>query len=50
LRDFGVCHGPLPENEEISTLMDWIETEFRALLDVISGASDFAATFLVESI
>jgi hypothetical protein len=30
--------------------MDWIDTEFKALPDVISGASDFAAAFLVESI
>jgi hypothetical protein len=30
--------------------MDWIEAEFWALLDVISGASDFAAAFSVESI
>jgi ElaB/YqjD/DUF883 family membrane-anchored ribosome-binding protein len=28
LRDFGVRPGPLPESEEISDLMNWIETEF----------------------
>jgi hypothetical protein len=50
LRDFSVSPSPLPENEEISDLMDWIENEFRALPDVISGASDFAAAFSVESI
>jgi hypothetical protein len=50
LRDFGVRPGPLPESEEISDLMHWIETEFKALPDVISGASDFAAAFSVESI
>jgi hypothetical protein len=30
--------------------MSWIETEFKALLEVITGASDFAAAFSVESI
>jgi hypothetical protein len=50
LRDFGVRPGPLPESEEIYDLMRWIETEFKALPNVISGASDFAAAFSVESI
>jgi hypothetical protein len=30
--------------------MSWIETEFKALPEVITGASDFAAAFSVESI
>jgi hypothetical protein len=30
--------------------MEWIDTEFKALHVVISGASDFAAVFSVESI
>jgi hypothetical protein len=30
--------------------MDWMETEFKALPEVISGANDFAAAFSVESI
>jgi uncharacterized membrane protein YgcG len=30
--------------------MDWMEAEFQALSEVISGASDFAAAFSVESI
>jgi hypothetical protein len=30
--------------------MNWIDTELKALPDVISGASDFAAAFSVESI
>jgi hypothetical protein len=34
---------------EISDFMDWIETEFKALPGVISGASDFVAAFSVES-
>jgi hypothetical protein len=50
LKSFGVRPGPFPEDDEISELMDWIETEFRAVPDVILGASDFAAAFLVESI
>jgi hypothetical protein len=50
LRDFGVRPDPLPESEEISDLMRWIETEFKALPNVIWSASDLAAAFLVESI
>jgi hypothetical protein len=30
--------------------MEWIDTEFKALPEVISGASDFAVVFSVESI
>jgi hypothetical protein len=30
--------------------MNWIDIEFKALPNVISGASDFAAAFSVESI
>jgi hypothetical protein len=30
--------------------MDWLEAEFKALTEVISGASDFAVAFSVESI
>jgi hypothetical protein len=50
LRGFGVRPAPLPVNEEISEFMDWINSEFKALPGVISGASDFATTFPVESI
>jgi archaellum component FlaC len=50
MRDFSVRPGPLPKNEEISDLMDSIENEFRDLPDIISGASDFAVAFSVESI
>jgi hypothetical protein len=50
LRQFGVRPGPLPESGDISELMEWIDVEFKALLDIISGASDFVASFSVESI
>jgi hypothetical protein len=50
LKDFGARPGPLPEDEEISSLLSWVEEKFRALSGVISGTSDFAAAFLVESI
>jgi hypothetical protein len=30
--------------------MEWMKTEFKALFEIISGASDFAAAFSVESI
>jgi hypothetical protein len=50
LNEFGVRPAPLPANIEIPEFMDWMETEFKALPEVISGASDFAAAFSVESI
>jgi DNA repair exonuclease SbcCD ATPase subunit len=50
LNEFGVRPAPLPDNIEIPEFMDWMETEFKALAEVISGASDFAVAFSVESI
>jgi molecular chaperone GrpE (heat shock protein) len=50
LNEFGVRPAPLPDNIEIPEFMDWMETEFQALSEVISGASDFVTTFSVESI
>jgi hypothetical protein len=50
LKEFGVRPAPLPADLGVSEFMEWIETEFQALPDVISGASDFAAAFSVESI
>jgi DNA repair exonuclease SbcCD ATPase subunit len=50
LNEFGVRPAPLPADIEIPEFMDWMETEFKALSEVISGASDFAAAFSVESI
>jgi hypothetical protein len=50
LREFGVHPTPLPANTEIPDFMKSINTEFKALPEVISGTSDFAAAFSVESI
>jgi hypothetical protein len=50
LNEFGVRPAPLPDNIEIPEFMDWMEAEFQALSEVISGASDFSAAFSVESI
>jgi hypothetical protein len=50
LREFGVRPAPLPASAEFSEFMEWIDTEFKALLGVISGASDFAAACSIESI
>jgi DNA repair exonuclease SbcCD ATPase subunit len=50
LNEFGVHPAPLPADLGVSRFMEWIEAEFKALPNVISGASDFAAAFLVESI
>jgi hypothetical protein len=50
LKNFGVRPAPLLANLGISDFMEWIDTEFKALPEVISGASDFAVVFSVESI
>jgi type IV secretory pathway VirJ component len=50
LNEFGVRPAPLPGDIEIPEFMYWMETEFKALNEVISGASDFATAFSVESI
>jgi myosin heavy subunit len=50
LNEFGIRPAPLPADLGIPGFMDWMETEFKALSEVISGASDFAAAFSVESI
>jgi molecular chaperone GrpE (heat shock protein) len=50
LNEFGVHPAPLSDNIEIPEFMDWMEAEFKALSEVISSASDFAAAFSVESI
>jgi chromosome segregation ATPase len=50
LMNFGVRPAPLPADLGISDFMDWIDTECKALSKVISGASDFAAAFSIESI
>jgi Rad3-related DNA helicase len=50
LNEFGVRPAPLPSDIGNPEFMDWMETEFKALSKVISGASDFAADFSVESI
>jgi Rad3-related DNA helicase len=50
LNEFGVRRAPLPTDIGIPEFMDWMETEFKALSEVIFGASDFAAAFSVESI
>jgi Rad3-related DNA helicase len=50
LNEFGVRPAPLSADIGIPEFMDWMETEFKALSEVISGASNFAAAFSVESI
>jgi hypothetical protein len=50
LNEFGVRPAPLPADIGVPEFMDSMETEFKALSEVISGASDFAAAFSVESI
>jgi uncharacterized phage infection (PIP) family protein YhgE len=50
LNEYGIRPAPLPADIGIPEFMDWMETEFQALSEVISGASDFAAAFSVESI
>jgi hypothetical protein len=50
LKHFGVRPAPFPAHTGISDFMKWIDTEFKALPGVISGANDFSAAFSVESI
>jgi hypothetical protein len=50
LMNFDIRPAPLPADIGISDFMEWIDTEFKALPEVISGASDFTAVFSVESI
>jgi Rad3-related DNA helicase len=50
LMNFGVRPAPFPANIGIPDFMEWIDTEFKALPEVIFGAIDFAAAFSVESI
>jgi hypothetical protein len=50
LKEFGVRPAPLPADLGVSGFMEWIEAEFKALPEVISGANDFAAALSVESI
>jgi hypothetical protein len=50
LMNFGVRPAPLPTDIKISYFMEWIDTEFKALPEVISSVSDFAAAFSIKSI
>jgi DNA-binding Lrp family transcriptional regulator len=50
LNDFGVRPAPLPADLGLPEFMEWIDAEFKALPEVISGANDFAEAFSVESI
>jgi hypothetical protein len=50
LNEFGVRPAPLPTDLGVSGFMEWIEAEFKALPEVISGANDFVAAFSIESI
>jgi hypothetical protein len=50
LMNFGVHPAPLPADIGLPDFMKWIDTEFKALPEVITSVSDFAAAFSVESI
>jgi hypothetical protein len=50
LNEFGVRPAPLPADLGLLEFMEWIDVEFKALPEVISGANDLAAAFYVESI
>jgi hypothetical protein len=50
LNEFGVRPAPFPADTGFPDFMKWIDTEFKALHGVISGASDFDVAFSVESI
>jgi hypothetical protein len=50
LNDFGIRPVPLPTDLGLPEFMEWIDAEFKALPEVISGANDFAVAFSVERI
>jgi hypothetical protein len=50
LKEFGIRPAPLPTDLGLPKFMEWVEAEFKALPEVISGAIDFVAAFSVESI
>jgi hypothetical protein len=50
LNEFGIRPTPLPADLGLPEFMEWIDAEFKVLLEVISGDNDFAAAFSVESI
>jgi hypothetical protein len=50
LNEFSVRPAPLPADLGLPEFMDWIDAEFKALPEVISGANDFATAFSFESI
>jgi Rad3-related DNA helicase len=50
LNEFGVRPVSLPADLGLPKFMEWIDAEFKALPEVISGANDFAAAFSIESI
>jgi hypothetical protein len=50
LNEFGIRPAPLPADLGLPEFMEWIDAEFKVLLEVISGDNDFAAAFSVESI
>jgi DNA repair exonuclease SbcCD ATPase subunit len=50
LKEFSVRLAPLPADLGLPEFMEWVEAEFKALPEVISGANDFAAAFSVERI
>jgi hypothetical protein len=50
LGQFGARPEPFSENDDVSSMMNWMLAEFKALPNVISGVSDFAAIFSIESL
>jgi small-conductance mechanosensitive channel len=50
LNEFSVRPALLPADIGLPKFMEWIDAEFKALPEVISGANNFAAAFSVESI
>jgi predicted nucleic acid-binding Zn-ribbon protein len=50
LKEFDVRPAPLPADLGLPKFMEWVEAEFKALPNFISGANNFVAAFSVESI
>jgi hypothetical protein len=50
LGQFDTRPSPFPEKEDDAVVIDWMLTGFKALPNVIFGASDFAVVFNIESL
>lgn len=49
LAEFGAEPLPFPADEKVKEIFDWMDEEYKGLPEVITGISDFAASFCLDS-